>query len=95
MYISFSGSYNKTYGSLASVIVFLVWFWITNIVILLGAEFNAESQRQRAIRAWPPEDGEPFAELRDMRKLGDSEKRRVEAVGRIRESAMGSVRGTQ
>jgi len=91
-YISFSGSYNKTYGSLASVIVFLVWLWITNIAILLGAEFNAESQRQRAIQAGLPEDVEPFAEVRDTRKLGDSEKRRVEEAGRIRESALGSDR---
>jgi membrane protein len=45
VYVSFSGSYNKTYGSLATVIVFLVWLWLTNIAILLGAEFNAELQR--------------------------------------------------
>ena len=36
VYVSFSGSYNKTYGSLATVIVFLVWLWISNIAILLG-----------------------------------------------------------
>src|SRR5205807_1056372 len=50
VYVSFSGSYNKTYGSLATVIIFLVWLWISNIAILLGAEFNAETQRGRAIR---------------------------------------------
>ena len=43
------GSYNKTYGALGGVIVFLVWLWISNIVILLGAEFNAELERGRAI----------------------------------------------
>ena len=42
VYVSFSGSYNKTYGTLATVIIFLVWLWISNIAILLGAEFNAE-----------------------------------------------------
>ena len=67
VYVSFSGSYNKTYGSLATVIIFLVWLWISNIAILLGAEFNAETQRERAIRAGLPEDVEPFAELRDTR----------------------------
>ena len=78
VYVSFSGSYNKTYGSLATVIIFLVWLWISNIAILLGAEFNAETQRERAIRAGLPEDVEPFAELRDTRKLNDPEKRRVD-----------------
>jgi membrane protein len=85
VYVSFSGSYNKTYGSLATVIIFLVWLWITNIAILLGAEFNAELQRERAIRTGVPEDLEPFAELRDTRKLDDPEKRRVEEADRTRE----------
>lgn len=78
LYISFSGSYNKTYGSLATVIMFLVWLWISNIAILLGLEFDAETERERAIRAGMPADVEPFAELRDTRKLDDEEKRRVE-----------------
>lgn len=73
VYVSFAGSYNKTYGSLATVIIFLVWLWISNIAILLGAEFNAEAQRERAIRAGLPDDAEPFAELRDTRKLDDPE----------------------
>jgi membrane protein len=85
VYVSFSGSYNKTYGSLATVIIFLVWLWITNIAILLGAEFNAETQRERAIRTGVPDDLEPFAELRDTRKLDDPEKRRMEKAERTRE----------
>jgi membrane protein len=85
VYVSFSGSYNKTYGSLATVIIFLVWLWVTNIAILLGAEFNAELQRERAIRTGVPDDLEPFAELRDTRKLDDPEKRRVEKAERTRE----------
>jgi membrane protein len=85
VYVSFSGSYNKTYGSLATVIIFLVWLWLSNIAILLGAEFNAEIQRERAIRAGLPEDVEPFAELRDTRKLNDPEKRRVEQARRTRD----------
>jgi len=88
LYVSFSGSYNKTYGSLATVIIFLVWLWISNIAILLGAEFNAESQRERAIRAGLPEDLEPFAELRDTRKLDEPEKRRVEEAERTRGQTM-------
>ena len=88
LYVSFSGSYNKTYGSLATVIVFLVWLWITNIAILLGAEFNAETQRERAIQAGMPADLEPFAELRDTRKLDDPEKRRAEEAARVRARTM-------
>ena len=83
LYVSFSGSYNKTYGSLATVIVFLVWLWITNIAILLGAEFNSETQRERALRAGLPEDVEPYAEVRDTRKLDDPEKERVEDAHRM------------
>jgi membrane protein len=69
-YVSSFGSYNKTYGALGGVIVFLVWLWISNIVVLLGAEFNAELERGRAIEAgMRPEDKEPFVEPRDTRKM--------------------------
>jgi membrane protein len=72
-YVSNFASYNKTYGALAGPIVFLVWLWISNLVILLGAEFNAELERGRAIEAgMRPEDKEPFAEPRDTRKLETS-----------------------
>ncbi|HZG05879.1 MAG TPA: YihY/virulence factor BrkB family protein [Streptomyces sp.] len=66
-YVANFGSYNKTYGSLAGVIIFLIWLWITNIVILLGQEFDAEMQRGRAIRAGHPADEEPYVEPRDTR----------------------------
>jgi membrane protein len=64
-YVSNFGSYNKTYGALAGPIVFLVWLWISNVMILLGAEFNAELARGRSIEAGlQPPDKEPFAEPR-------------------------------
>ena len=44
-YVASFASYNKTYGSLGAVIVFLVWLWISNLAILLGAEFNAQRRR--------------------------------------------------
>jgi membrane protein len=53
-YVANFGSYNKTYGALAGVIVFLVWMWITNIAVLLGAELNAETERAREIEAGVP-----------------------------------------
>ena len=51
LYVSNFGSYNKTYGALGGAVTFLVWLWITNIAILLGAELNAELERSREIEA--------------------------------------------
>src|SRR5215211_458595 len=68
-YVSNFASYNKTYGALGGVIVFLVWLWISNIAILLGAELNAELARGRQIEAGHEADREPFLPLRDTRKL--------------------------
>ena len=51
LYVANFSSYNKTYGAMASVIIFLVWLWITNTVILLGAELNAEIERGRQIES--------------------------------------------
>jgi membrane protein len=74
LYVSNFGSYNKTYGALGGVIVFLVWLWISNIMILLGAEFNAELERERAIEdGMHPPDKEPFVEPRDTRKMEHQE----------------------
>ena len=54
-YVANFGSYNKTYGTLGGIISFLVWLWITNVAILLGAEINAERERSRQLRAGVPE----------------------------------------
>jgi membrane protein len=64
-YVSNFGSYNKTYGSLAAVIIFLVWLWVTNVAILLGAELNAETEREREIVKGQPAEQEPFLPERD------------------------------
>jgi membrane protein len=53
-YVANFGSYDKTYGTLGGVIVFLVWMWITNIAVLLGAEINAETERARELAAGVP-----------------------------------------
>ncbi len=68
-YVANFGSYNKTYGALAGVIIFLVWLWLSNIAVLLGAEFNAELERGRQIEAGHPAEEEPFLEPRDTRKM--------------------------
>jgi membrane protein len=56
VFVANFGSYNATYGSLAGVIVFLVWLWITNLAILFGAELNAELERSRELEAGVPEE---------------------------------------
>jgi membrane protein len=50
-YVGNFGSYNKTYGALAGVIVFLLWLWITNLALLFGAELDAELERARQLQA--------------------------------------------
>jgi membrane protein len=60
LYVAKFGSYNKTYGSLGAIIIFLVWLWLTNVAVLLGAELNAELERGRQIEAGHPADREPF-----------------------------------
>ena len=71
VYVANFGSYNKTYGTLASIVIFLVWLWLTNLAVLLGAEFNAELQHARAIEGGAPRESDKFAEPRDTRKLND------------------------
>jgi membrane protein len=68
-YVANFGSYNKIYGSLGGVIGFLVWLWISNIAILLGAELDAELARGQRIEAGQPAEQEPFLAPRDTRAM--------------------------
>jgi membrane protein len=66
-YVANFGSYNKTYGSLGTIIGFMTWVWLSIIVVLVGAQLNAELEHQaarqstagqprrsgRAVRRWP------------------------------------------
>jgi membrane protein len=64
LYVSYLASYNSTYGSLGAVIVFLVWLWISNIALLLGAQFNVELVRARELEAGVPHEDTLSLELR-------------------------------
>jgi membrane protein len=57
-YTSSFGSYNKTWGSLAAVIIMLTWLWIAAVALLLGAEINAEAERSRELREGRPAEQE-------------------------------------
>jgi membrane protein len=49
LYVSQFGSYNETYGSLGAVVVIMMWMWLTAVIVLLGAEINAEVEHQTAM----------------------------------------------
>jgi membrane protein len=69
IYVANFASYNKVYGSLAGVVVFLVWLWLSNLAIVFGAEFDAELTRGKEVAQGLPEDEEPFLPPRDTRAM--------------------------
>jgi membrane protein len=69
LYVANFSSYNKTYGAIAGVIIFLVWLWITNAAILLGVEMNSELYRARELAAGRDSaKRDPFVEPREAPK---------------------------
>jgi membrane protein len=71
LYAANFASYDKTYGTLGGVVVFLVWLWISNLAIILGLELDAELERQRAVAAGHPPEQEPYMRLRDDRAVDE------------------------
>ena len=67
-YVANFSSYDKTYGSLAGVIVFLLWLWITNLALLFGAELDAELERARELQS-----GQPAEEVIQLPATGHPE----------------------
>jgi membrane protein len=58
LYVSNFGSYGKTYGTLGSVITFLVWMWLSNLALLFGGELDSELERERELKRGVPADKE-------------------------------------
>lgn len=90
LYVSQFGHYNKTYGSLAGVIVFLLWLWLTNLALLFGAEVDSELERARELQSGI--EAEEVLQLPPRDSRGSDKRRaktreRVERGRALRESA--------
>jgi membrane protein len=89
-YVANFSSYDKTYGSLAGVIAFLLWLWITNLALLFGGELDAELERGRELQAGMPAEEEIQLPPRDTRTIDKAAKKEREDVRRgrhLRETA--------
>lgn len=90
LYVSMAGNYDATYGSLAGVIVFLLWLWITNIALLLGAELDVELERRRELKEGMPAEQEILLPPRDtagIEKADAKEAERIEQARSLRADA--------
>ncbi|KAA9132323.1 YihY/virulence factor BrkB family protein [Microbacterium caowuchunii] len=86
-YITNFSNYDRTYGSLAGVIVFLLWLWIANLALLFGAEFDAELERGRQLQAGIAAEEDIQLPPRDTRasdKRAQKEEKDIEEGRRIR-----------
>lgn len=79
-YVSNFSSYNKTYGSMAGVIVFLLWLWLTNLALLFGAELDAELERGRELQAGLPAEEGIQLPPRDTTGIEKAEAKRAEDI---------------
>jgi membrane protein len=83
-YVANFSSYNKTYGSLAGVIVFLLWLWLTNLALLFGAELDAELERSRELQSGLPAEEVIQLPPRDTKKSEKAAKKEQEDIERGR-----------
>ena len=83
-YIANFGSYNKTYGSLAGAVIFLLWLWITNLALLFGAEVDAEVERARQLQAGIAAEEVLQLPPRDRRKIEKNRDKDADLVARGR-----------
>ncbi|WP_241980264.1 MULTISPECIES: YihY/virulence factor BrkB family protein [unclassified Cryobacterium] len=90
LYVTNFSNYDRTYGSLAGVVVFLLWLWIANLALLFGAEFDAELERTRQLQAGIKAEEDIQLPPRDTRKSDKTaEKERADIIAgrRLREDS--------
>lgn len=83
-YIATFSSYNKTYGSLAGVVVFLLWLWLTNLALLFGAELDSELERGRQLQGGIAAEKTIQLPPRDTRRTDKAEKKERKDIERGR-----------
>ena len=89
-YVANFASYNKTYGSLAGVIIGLLFLWIMNLALLFGAELDSELERGRQLQAGMPAEVElqlPARDTRNIEKAQEKEAKDIAMGRRIREES--------
>ncbi|RPF20542.1 YihY/virulence factor BrkB family protein [Myceligenerans xiligouense] len=89
-YVATFSNYDATYGSLAGIIVFLLWLWITNLALLLGAELDAELERGRQLQGGIAAEESlrlPAKDVRASEKREAKHRRAVDRGRELRESA--------
>lgn len=91
-YVANFSSYNKTYGALAGVIIFLLWLWITNLALLFGAELDSELERGRELQAGLPAEEELQLPPRDTKLIEKKAKTEAQDIAQAR--ALRESRGT-
>jgi membrane protein len=67
VFVSRFGTFDKTWGSLAAVIIMLTWLWLSGVALLFGAEINAEAERSRELRRGEPAETKLQAPTKDQR----------------------------
>lgn len=84
-YVANFSSYDKTYGSLAGVVVFLLWLWLTNLALLFGAELDAELERGRELQAGLVAEETIQLPPRDTRQIAKAAEKQQDDIDRGRQ----------
>ncbi|MBO0608908.1 YihY/virulence factor BrkB family protein [Myceligenerans salitolerans] len=92
-YVATFSNYDATYGSLAGIIVFLLWLWITNLALLFGAELDAELERGRELQSGIPAEESLRLPPKDVRAIEKREAKRRREIDRGRELREAARRG--
>ena len=90
-YVANFGSYNKTYGSVAGVVIALLWLWITNLALLFGAELDAELERGRELQLGVAAEETLQLPVRDTREIQKAAARQARDIARMREIRLAST----